>query len=117
MLRIVAALMLALVVPVQAAVAACPDVCATALLGQEAIGDEAPQQATAIDHGDIGDQTHGHHCDKSDAQGKCCQGHSVMTHAGTQSPVVSAPGFEGAAFVARWTNFIPEEASPPPIAC
>jgi hypothetical protein len=29
---------------------------------------------------------------------------------------VSVPSFEHHAFVARWTNFIPEEPSPPPIA-
>ena len=119
MLRILAALTLALVVPVQAAAAACPDACATGQLGHHdaAVGDEAPQQSAANDAGIVDEAKHAHHGDASGAPGKCCQGHSVMAHACVQPAVVSVPGFEGAAFVARWTNFIPEEASPPPIAC
>ena len=47
---------------------------------------------------------------------KCCHSHAVWS----EGPAPVVPLFKRAlirdAFVARWTSFIPEEPSPPPIA-
>lgn len=119
-LRFMAALMLAFMVPVQAGAAACAQVCTAFMLQHQAgssIADEHSANARASPHDDVGDGLmHGHHCDNSDAAGKCCQGHTGMTQRTIAPSIVSIPAFEPYFFVARWTNFIPEEPSPPPIS-
>jgi len=117
--RFVAALMLAFMVPVQAGAAACAQVCAHALLqshGESAVGEEhADHSYASTSDGPGDDLMHGHHCDKSDPAGKCCQGHTVMTQRSAPPSMVSIPAFERSFFVERWTSFVPEEPSPPPI--
>lgn len=118
--RFVAALMLAFMVPVQAGAAACAQLCATVAFQHhltEATAQEhaGPVTAESGDGSNDG-MMHGHDCDKSDAAGKCCQGHAVMTQGAFHTSAVLVPAFEREFFVARWTNFIPEEPSPPPIS-
>lgn len=116
-LRFIAALMLAFMVPVQAGAAACAQICTSVMLEQHEAVDEQAVHAHDAEPGDAGaDLMHEHHCDKSDAAGKCCQGHAGMTQRTIAASIVSIPAFERSFFVARWTNFIPEEPSPPPIA-
>jgi len=118
-LRFMAALMLAFMVPVQAGAAACAQVCTALMLqhqDESSMTNEHSGNAHASGHDNAGDELmHGHHCDKSDAAGKCCQGHTGMTQRTIAPSIVSIPAFEPYFFVARWTNFIPEEPSPPPI--
>lgn len=117
MVRFLAALMLVFMVPVQAGAAACAQLCATA-----AFEHRLADAVAGGDHESAGEQEspaedlmHGHHCDKSDPVGKCCHGHTAMAQQAAVAAPVVVPPFERAWFVARWTNFIPEEPSPPPI--
>ena len=118
-LRFIAALMLVFMVPVQAGAAACAQVCTAFMLQHQDEASDASEHsanAHASAQGNPGDDLmHGHHCDKSDAAGKCCQGHTGMAQRTVAPSIVSIPAFEPYFFVARWTNFIPEEPSPPPI--
>jgi hypothetical protein len=47
--------------------------------------------------------------------GKCCQAHVVAIDQPNPAAAVEATAIAPGFFVARWTNFIPEEPSPPPI--
>jgi len=103
-----AAMLLVLLVPVQAMAAACAQICAKAQFAQHA----ATQMGGA-----------GHHCDQTDGtgdapvpDGKCCHAHTFMTEPPSTAAVAEPPAFEPLRFVARWRSFIPEEPSPPPIA-
>ena len=97
-----AALLLVILVPVQAGAAACALIC------------EAHSDAKPAPHASS-DVPHEHHCDTHDTAGKCCHGYTVMIHPSVLAPVVPGPAFECALFVVRWTNFILEKPSPPPI--
>ena len=46
---------------------------------------------------------------------KCCHTHAAWLHACIMPIVPAAAAPERRAFVSRWTSFIPEEPSPPPI--
>ena len=48
--------------------------------------------------------------------GKCCQSHVFVVAFPLTSNVSQPPTFERSWYVARWTNFIPDEPSPPPIS-
>ena len=118
-MRFIAALMLAFMVPVQAGAAACAQVCTALMLHHQDESSDASElsanaHVSAQDAADD-DLMHGHHCDKSDVASKCCQGHTGMAQRTVAPSIVSIPAFEPYFFVARWTNFIPEEPSPPPI--
>ena len=105
MIRLLAILVLALAVPLQAGAAACVHLCTFAS------GDSHAVHHDAAGH----DADPGHHCDKPDASGKCCQGHGAVVQDALRVPSVRVGAFDRAAFVARWASFIPEEPSPPPI--
>ncbi len=109
--RVLAALLLALVLPIQGWAAACAQICARVAHEREA--------AVHVQHempGTVDDEVDHGHCGKSEmGAGKCCQAHVFMT------PDVHTPDAERPAsavvapFAAAWTSFIPEEPSPPPI--
>lgn len=104
--RFVAALWLALILPVQGMAAASAEI---SLEAQATVHDAVMADA---------DESDGHHhCDDSTGpgDGKCCNGHTFMTEAPGALAAVFLPSFEHRLYVARWTNFIPEEPSPPPI--
>jgi hypothetical protein len=48
--------------------------------------------------------------------GKCCSAHTFLMELGLPIPSAAPEELAHGPFVARWTNFIPEEPSPPPIA-
>ena len=117
MIRYLAALLVALLLPVQGYAAACAQICAAngrahadmAVDAQEGGGHchEAPGEAPPPE--DEGDASH-------PGLGKCCQAHVFVfdraaAPAGpgnTQSPANP--------YVARWSSFIADEPLPPPIA-
>lgn len=110
LLRLIAALVLTLILPVQGFAAASAQIFAVM---QQAHHAEMMAAAAEED----GPGVVAGHCDKSDmGAGKCCNAHTFLVDLAV--PVVAtAPAFPGhTSFVARWTNFIPEEPSPPPIA-
>ena len=116
-LRLFVALLLALAVPVQGAAAA-----------SMAIWMQAPAKVVVSDHADMGSGEHathampaddGHeqgHCGPGEMpSGKCCQAHAYVVQSPSGAIRGEPQGFDPAPAVARWTNFIPEEPSPPPI--
>jgi len=115
MMRLLAILILAFAVPLQAGAAACAHLCPSAPPGHADASHEATGNAHAMHDAAADDSHHGHHCDKPDASSKCCQGHGVMAHTAVQLPSVVASAVDRETFVARWASFIPEEPSPPPI--
>jgi len=69
------------------------------------------QHAAVLDH-----STQDPCDDTGDGTLKCCHAHAVWLPARVM-PIVSATAPpERRSFVSRWTSFIPEEPSPPPIA-
>jgi hypothetical protein len=115
MLRFVAALLVALLVPLQGYAAACAQICAAAGNGHG--GTQAPVAAAHEGEG----HCHGEPAGTTEEPGapglggKCCQAHVFTVDfsaaiSGSAPPLVVEP-----AFVARWTSFIPDEPSPPPI--
>jgi hypothetical protein len=110
LLRLFAATLLALMLPVQGFAAACAQICAAVEQQRH-----AQMMATMAD-GAEGEQGAGH-CGESSTQGagKCCKAHSFLI----DLPIVAIdalPSFqEATCFVAHWTSFFPEEPSPPPI--
>jgi hypothetical protein len=120
-IRLVAALLLAFMLPIQAWAAACAQICARTLEARHAamMAAESPapiHQGHAMPATDPveGDTDH---CGKSEmGAGKCCQAHVFVVAAPALVDAAVVPSFERDLFVARWTNFIPEEPSPPPIA-
>ena len=117
--RLAAAVLLAILLPVQGAAAACAQLCALASFDRNGVAAEVqPVHDThshAASHHD-GTDSHADHCGKSGmAAEKCCQAHTLMAELALVPAAVSPPSFERSWFVARWTNFIPEEPSPPPI--
>jgi hypothetical protein len=112
-MRWLAALLLMLLLPVQGLAGACAQMCLKAQAVKHGLA-----AADAASHG-----SH-HHCDESgdagsgsgSGEGQCCHAHSYMMEPPAIPTVVSLPAFEPLRFVVRWTSFIPEEPSPPPIA-
>lgn len=107
--RLAAVALLALLLPVQGFAAACAQICAVVHQAHHA---EMMAATGDDDHGALAG-----HCGDSDmGAGKCCKAHTFLVDLAV--PVVAAPPsfLEHTSFVARWTNFIPEEPSPPPIA-
>ena len=57
------------------------------------------------------------HCGESDlGAGECCKAHTFLIDLVVAAIAPTPALLEHTSFVARWTNFIPEEPSPPPIA-
>ena len=106
--RVIAALLLAVLLPVQGLAAACAQLClkAQAQHAMAATGAEAVHDCRGSGSGDEG---------PAPADGKCCHGHT-FNEPPSVAAAVSASSFEPPGFVARWTSPIPEEPSPPPIA-
>jgi hypothetical protein len=113
--RILAALLLAILLPVQGWAAACAQICARMNEERHAammMADHAGQHEDAMQDGIAPHEN----CGKSElGAGKCCQAHVfivLMTPSFDPFPLASE---HPAATIARWTSFIPEEPSPPPI--
>ena len=118
--RTAAVLLLGLMLPLQGWAAACAQICALASASRDAVmiqnaalhHADAPQQAPGSAPEDSSD-----HCGKSEmGAGKCCQAHIYLTQPCSTSPSVSIPSFERHQLLPRWTSFISEEPTPPPIA-
>ena len=117
--RVVAVFLLALLLPVQGWAAACAQICARVNQAHQAamMSDVAEHHV----HHDVATPDEGfaghEHCGDSEiGAGKCCQSHTFVVTISIELVVASIPSFERHFFVARWTSFIPEEPSPPPIA-
>ena len=105
-LRWLAAILLALIVPMQATAAACAQLCMKA------------KAAHVMSAGPMHSGGHSD-CDPTEpasGDGKCCHAHTFMMEPPLPAAIVDIPSFEPLRFVVRWTSFIPEEPSPPPIA-
>jgi len=95
-------LLLAILLPVQGFAGACAQICAV-----------AQHQPSPTHHGEAAPHED---CEKSDiGTGKCCQAHVYVAAQPVAISTFEPPAVARAFFVARWTNFIPEEPSPPPI--
>ena len=116
MLRFVAAAMLAVLLPVQGYAAACAQICAVTngtapahqvatVAGEGHCAEHAPKPAPS--HGDGEDQTLG--------AGKCCQAHVFTVDQPASATSVERETPVRAGLAARWSSFIPDEPSPPPI--
>jgi hypothetical protein len=106
--RRLAPFLLALLLPVQGLAAACAQICL-----------EAHAQAMAQAASDAGEDCHGSaggEAGSPTADGKCCHGHTFMMQPPVDAFTGALPAIPPLAFVTRWTSFIPEEPSPPPIA-
>jgi hypothetical protein len=109
--RWAAAFVLMFLLPVQGLAATCAQICAKAQASQHALS--------------AAEDPAGHHChDSGDGRddgvsvpdSKCCHAHAFMVEPPAVTAGVAPPSFQALPFVARWTSFIPEEPSPPPIA-
>ena len=132
MIRLFAYLLLALMLPIQGYAAACAQICAIAAHEPAAV------DHGVMDHGDMdhGDMDHGdgdHHAMAHDGAhpgstpahedcgesalgaGKCCQAHAYASAQALEVKSAEPESFAHAPVAARWTSFIPEEPSPPPI--
>ena len=109
--RLFALLLLAVMLPVQASAAACAQICEQ----MRPAGDAAPVMDHAA-HDTTSAPEHEHCHDNDLGAGKCCQFHTFMFAAPDFIGVAKIPAVKPNAFIARWTSFIPEEPSPPPIA-
>ena|SRR5687767_10124018 len=113
--RWLAAFLLMLLLPIQGLAAACAQVCmkaqAAALMAAPSQGDGEPA------HDCHGSANHdGQGVPGVPGEGKCCHAHTVMAPPQVAVIDVPPPVPHPPHFVARWTSFIPEEPSPPPIA-
>ena len=108
--RTLLACILALALPLQALAMAY--VQATASLPEAS----APHAHAGHAGTQAGDSTQDPCDDSGDGALKCCHTHAVWLHARVVQVVSAAAPPERRPFVSRWTNYIPEEPSPPPIA-
>ncbi len=122
-LRSVAILLVALLLPVQGAAAACAQICAGFEAKMEASA--ATMDANLAHHGheatpatEDGAPVSGHdHCGLSElGAGKCCEAHVFVVALPEATPAPAAASFGVHGFEARWASFFPEDPSPPPIA-
>lgn len=105
--------MLAILLPLQGWAAACAQICARVAEERHATMMQAMAQAqsTSDDDSALHD-----HCGKSElGAGKCCQAHVFVAQLPVFAATIPDASFVRTYYVARWTNFIPEEPSPPPI--
>jgi len=117
MIRILASVLVAILLPVQGYAAACAQICAAAgkSAGESRVA--ASDAEAAHCHGDgAAEPAGGHeHGSAPHSDGKCCQAHVFAV----DSPAVLAgspeAGLAPTPLVARWTSFILDPPSPPPI--
>lgn len=113
-LRWLAAILLALVVPTQAMAAACAQICMRSL-AQATV--PLADVAHSGDHADCHGKGEKGAPDPGGGQKSgCCHAHTFMMEPSVVATPVTPPSFEPLRYVSRWTSFIPEEPSPPPIA-
>ena len=117
--RIVVACVLALALPMQAAAFAM----AKAASAHERIGGLAAHSHAHHVHADATEPGHDHSlpqdpCDDESNTSilKCCHTPAAWLDSATTLVAATPASFERRTFVARWTSFVPEEPSPPPIA-
>lgn len=109
-MRLAAALLLALLLPVQGVAAACAQICAQLDAGHPV---ESVAAADSVAHGSHDSEGPCH--DPEMVAGKCCNAHAFLIDLPVATVAASPAFFERDFSVARWSNFIPEEPSPPPI--
>lgn len=104
--RAIAVSLLLLLVPVQGVAAACAQLCVKATHEHTMTADPVQPGAS-------------HHCDDpadaGEPGGHCCHAQAFMMEPPLASAIVVPQSLEPSRFIARWTSFIPEEPSPPPI--
>ncbi len=121
-IRTVAVFLVALLLPLQGAAAACAQICARVAMTQDAavpnLANDAMHQGHETAPGHREAPASGHdHCGQSElGAGKCCQAHVFAVDLPGAAAPAAVRSFERGHFVARWASFIPEEPSPPPIA-
>jgi hypothetical protein len=113
--RLAAAMLLVLLLPVQGYAAACAQICALAEGGRQATVVDATS-AAAHESADPAGHCHDSEPQSHPGSGKCCSAHTFLVELAQPIPPAAPEALAHDAFVARWTNFIPEEPSPPPIA-
>jgi len=99
-MRLLAAALLALILPVQGLAAACAQICASV---QDA------QMAAA--HEETGD---GKHCDNSIGAGKCCKAHTFMIAVTEPASTAVPASLDAVTRETAWASFIPEVPDRPP---
>ena len=102
--------------PVQGLAAACAQICAL-VQHQQMAETSVVVEAASPDSGDAAADHEGlDHCGKSEmGAGKCCQSHTFLIELRVATIAATPDFFERDFSVACWTDFIPEEPSPPPI--
>ena len=117
MLRFVAAAMLAILLPVQGYAAACAQICAvTHDAAQAAMAGGEAGEGHCAEHAPKSAPTHGDGEDKTLGAGKCCQAHVFTVDQPASASRLEQSAHARVTLVARWSSFIPDEPSPPPIA-
>ena len=116
--RFLAAALLAVLLPVQGYAGACAQICAVANAGTApaAMAADGDAESHCAQHGPESAPAPADGEASVFGAGKCCQAHVFTLD---QAPgVVSADKAPPAreTLVARWSSFIPDEPSPPPIA-
>ena len=116
MFRTMLACVLALALPLQAAAvvyvqAASSLPQASAPHAKHAHAHQDEEHGAAMDH-----STQDPCDDSGDGSLKCCHTHAAWLDSRATTVISAAAPPERRPFVSRWTNFIPEEPSPPPIA-
>ena len=118
MIRCVSALLVAVLLPIQGYAAACAQICAASGRPHAAVADEGAHEADGHCHETrAGTPAHPDGGDAPDpGVAKCCQAHvfAIDRVTAATGPDKSHP--VQARYVARWSSFIADEPSPPPIA-
>jgi hypothetical protein len=115
MIRSVAALLVAVLLPLQGYAAACAQICAASGNAHGAVADEVGGEADGHCHESPATAHHDEGGAPETGVAKCCQAHvfAIDRAVATAGPGLSHP--IQASFVARWSSFIADEPSPPPI--
>jgi len=118
MIRHVAAVLVAVLLPIQGYAAACAQICAASGKVHASMAHDSAHEADSHCHQEPAEAPA--HPGEGDAPNpgvaKCCQAHvfAIDRIAATTGPDKSHP--VQVTFVARWSSFIADEPSPPPIA-
>ena len=115
MARFIAAVMLAVLLPVQGYAAACAQICAATNAGLAHAGASAEDDGHCAEHAPKPESKHGDGEASTLGAGKCCQAHVFVLEQPAAAPILDRMPPAPATFVARWTSYIPDEPSPPPI--
>jgi hypothetical protein len=118
MIRHVAAVLVAVFLPIQGYAAACAQICAASGKAHASMADESAHEADSRCHQAPAETPA--HPGEGDAPNpgvaKCCQAHVFAIDHAIATPSLHEPHPVQAPYVARWSNFIADEPSPPPIA-